>query len=265
MKFFKINKSISEFRDQIVKLPEEDINIQIYYDKPKFLRQLLGLYSIKVNEFSYSRALRITDFDGRLPSLKSTFKFPGIILKYALQKINKRYVMKKPKPFIVVDAVDYIAKHLHTGSKVLEVGAGNSTLWFLENGCEVTSIEHDKRWAKEILSHAKRSNRFCFSNLTMKVCEGAQALQFLDDTNNKYDVILVDSMNFHTSRYEAIKILKNRLTENGILVLDNSDGIVNWKAMNVLKGIERKQFSGYAYNCPYVSQTTIWHSNDISN
>lgn len=263
MKILNKNNRIFEYRDRIVKLPEEDINIEIYYKKPKFLRQLLGLYSINVNDFIYSRALRFTDFDGRLPSIKSTLKYPGILLEYAFQKISKRFVMKYPKPFLVVDAVDYIKKHIDNRSKVLEVGAGNSTLWFLKNGCNVTSLEHDKEWAEEILKNAKMYNSLRFSNLSIKVCEGQEALKFLKDSTEKYDVILVDSMNFHTSRYESIKILKNRLTKNGILVLDNSDGVVNWKAMDVMRGVKCKKFSGYAYNCPYVSQTTVWHSTDI--
>ena len=256
-------KRVNVHRADVVQLPEKDIKIDMYYSSNNIIKKLLGLYTIKVNGYKFKRPLRITDCEGNLPSLRSTLVFPGILLKYAINKIRKRFVVKNPKPFIVVDAVDFIQKRLFVGAKVLETGAGNSTLWFLSQKCVVTSVEHDEFWAKDIAAKAKKIDGFNPSNLSLKVANGKDALNYLSEINDKFDVILIDSMNKFLSRYESIKLVRNKLTKDGILVLDNSDGMVNWKAMSLMDGIDYRTFTGYAYNCPIVTQTTAWEAHNI--
>ena len=100
--------------------------------------------------------------------------------------------------------------------------------------------------------------------LEIKVCEGDGALTRMAELDGNYDVILIDSMNAFTSRFESIKILKEKLSLSGILVLDSSDGVVNWKALAEMDGVTSKKITGYAYNCPVVSQTTVWYASDIN-
>ena len=68
--------------------------------------------------------------------------------KYLIQKLTKKYVVRNAKPFLVTDAVDFIEKNIADGSRVLEVGAGNSTIWFLAHGCRVTSLNITKTGLK---------------------------------------------------------------------------------------------------------------------
>jgi len=144
------------------------------------------------------------------------------------------------------------------------VGAGNSTIWLLSHGCSVTSFEHDKDWAKDIENSAKRLRNYLSGMLEIKVCEGDDALTRMAEFDGNYDVILIDSMNAFTSRFESIKILNEKLSPSGILVLDNSDGVVNWKALAEMDGVTSKKFTAYAYNCPVFCQTTVWHASDIN-
>lgn len=257
-------ENIARHRAIIENLNEDNIFIEFRYDKPALLRKILGLNTIVVNEFEFMRALRLTDIDGNWPSFRSTMLYPGILIKYFIQKILKKYIVHNPKPFIVVDAVSYIDNFISDNCKVLEVGAGNSTLWFLNKGCQVLSIEHDKEWATEIEMHAKCNKSISNTNFEIRVSEGKEALKFMSELNQKFDIILIDSMNAFTSRYESIKILKEKLSINGILILDNSDGPVNWKAMSEMGNIRNKKtFTGFAYNSSFVCQTTIWKSSDI--
>lgn len=184
--------------------------------------------------------------------------------KYLIQKLTKKYVVRNPKPFLVTAALDFIEKNIADGSRVLEVGAGNSTIWFLAHGCRVTSFEHDKDRAKDIENSAKRLRNYLPGMLEIKVCEGDGALTRMAELDGNYDVILIDSMNAFTSRFESIKILKEKLSLSGILVLDNSDGVVNWKALAEMDGVTSKKFIGYAYNCPVICQTTVWYASDIN-
>lgn len=259
----KKNMMLESFRAELIKLDETEIEIDYVYKKPVFFRKLLGLCTINVNHFSFERAVRFTDIDGNLPSFRSALSYPGILIKYSIQKLTKKYVVKNPKPFLVTDAVDYIEKTITDDCKVLEVGAGNSTLWFLRHGCKVKSIEHNSSWAKDIEENAKKITNGTSAELDLKVFEGEEALEYMSKIDQKFDIILIDSMNFYTSRYESIKILKEKLTADGILVLDNSDGVVNWKAVSEMDGVKSEVFTGYAFNCPFVCQTTVWHASDI--
>lgn len=146
---------------------------------------------------------------------------------------------------------------------VLEVGAGNSSLWFLSKGCRVLSFEHNKEWANDIMQHAEKAYSNDLKNLQLEICQGSEALRKMSNVSGNFDIILIDSMNAFTSRFEALKILKNKVSANGILVLDNSDGPVNWKALREMQNLKYKRFTGYAYNCPLVCQTTIWRGSDI--
>ena len=258
--------SLNNFKRQIVNLSENDIHIDMQYKHPKPLRKILGMYTIRVNDFEFTRYLRFTDIDGYLPSLKSCVLYPFIMLKYLYQKLTQKYTTKNPKPFIVVDAVEYIEKfiaRLDRQCSVLEVGAGNSSLWFLSKGCKVLSFEHNEEWASEIVQHAKKAYPNDSKNLQLDICQGSEALHKMSHLSEKFDIVLIDSMNEFTSRFEAIKILKNNVSEDGILVLDNSDGPVNWKAASEMQNVKFERFSGYAYNCPVVCQTTIWQGSDI--
>ena len=257
--------SFDALQKRVVKLDEDQLNINFSYKRPILLNKILGLHTISVNEYTFRRALRFKDILGNRPSFRSSLKFPGILFKYVFQKLSKNYILKKPLPFLVVDAVDFIEKHISTGSKVLEVGAGNSTLWFLKKGCNVTSIEHNKKWAKEIIIHGEEIIKKDGGKLLIEVSKGEEALTYLSKLDQNFDLILIDSMNEYTSRYEALKILKDKLSVDGIIILDNSDGVVNWKALAVLNGVKKRTFTGYAYNCPFVCQTTIWQALDIKS
>ena len=254
---------LHDFRKELVKLDENEIKIDFEYNNFVFFRRLLGLYKVNVNEYSFQRALRFTDIDGRLPSFKSAIRYPSILIKYAFQKITKKYTVNNPKPFLVVDAVHHIKKHIKPDFNVLEVGAGNSTLWFLKNSCNVISIEHNVAWGLDIKKRSKEILDQTSAELKLEICCGQEAFIYMEEIDKKFDVILIDSMNEYTSRYESIKILQKKLSKNGILVLDNSDGVVNWKAVAEMYGVKSKIYTGYAYNSPFVCQTTIWNASDI--
>jgi hypothetical protein len=49
-------------------------------------------------------------------------------------------------PWIVYDARRALEGRLDRSARVCEFGAGGSTLFFLDRGCEVVSIEHDGAW-----------------------------------------------------------------------------------------------------------------------
>jgi hypothetical protein len=63
------------------------------------------------------------------------------------KKINKNTYLKKPEPWLTFTAIDFIKERLKKGLRILEWGSGSSSLWFDQNGCFVTAIEHNEDWA----------------------------------------------------------------------------------------------------------------------
>tara|TARA_B100000959_G_C14928111_1_gene602375 strand:+ start:504 stop:1142 length:639 start_codon:yes stop_codon:yes gene_type:complete len=66
------------------------------------------------------------------------------------KKINKNIYLTKPEPWLTFTAIDFIKERLQEGLKILEWGSGSSSLWFDQNRCMVTAIEHNEDWANTV-------------------------------------------------------------------------------------------------------------------
>jgi len=63
------------------------------------------------------------------------------------------FILKIERPFtpeLCVSAQKLIKQYILPGKRVLELGSGYSTLWFLEMGCHVVSFEHSLEWYTEV-------------------------------------------------------------------------------------------------------------------
>src|SRR5215471_8978373 len=56
------------------------------------------------------------------------------------------------RPWLTYGAIKFLSGVLRCDMRVLEYGIGGSTLFFLERGCNVISIEHDPEWAQNLHS-----------------------------------------------------------------------------------------------------------------
>src|SRR2546426_7052401 len=72
---------------------------------------------------------------------------PALDQLYALLR-NERppKILDSPYPRYAISAVEYLAPRVRPGFRILEWGAGSSTLWFAREGASVLSIEHDPLW-----------------------------------------------------------------------------------------------------------------------
>jgi predicted O-methyltransferase YrrM len=169
-------------------------------------------------------------------------------------------IMQKPVPFLVLDAIKFLASKVRPGMKVLEVGGGNSSLWFLEQGVDLTTYEHDAEWASFVLNRVKEEpHQYDENNFHLRVMKGTQThIDLENQENHSYDIILIDSMNDYTKRNECIRAAMSKIKPGGWLVLDNSDNPVNWLGADLLAGKEMHKFSGFGPMAFFVCQTTFW-------
>ena len=236
-------------------------NVRTYYRSPLFDR-ITGRYTVAWEDGDRIASIRIrnrlTDMEGHRPGLGAVKHLPATVRTYFEAK--RRAVLKKPMPFLVYEAIEHLEAIVAEGTRIVELGGGNSTLWFLERGATVTTIEHSPEWANEILHEAwRRFGEGVKERLRVEIASGDDAITFANGlADRSFDLALVDCMNAYTWRRDGVEALRPKVRSGGELCLDNSDHPNNWAAVEVLGRDERTRFTGYAPMCPVVTQTSFW-------
>lgn len=160
---------------------------------------------------------------------------------------NGRYV-----PWLTYPFVDFIENLKLSDCVVFEYGAGSSSLWWSSRVKSVCSVEMDSRWAEFI--EEKLPN-----NSQLILCEdGGQYPISIDRFDRQFDIIVVDG----AERYKSAKYSINKLTENGIIVVDNTDWYPNTAFMLRNNGFTQLDFYGFSPNNSFPSITSLFYKND---
>jgi hypothetical protein len=227
---------------------------RIYYRHPRLDRPL-GRYTaewdgpsgkVRVQTFN-----RLQDWEGNFPSLYSLLRLPYVLRTYIQRK--RFYILPTPVPFLVLDAIKRLDEIVRPGMRVLEIGGGNSTLWFLAKGAIVTTFEHDANWAEEIKRAAGAD-----AKLSLNVSMGQKAVKLIDGLpDHSFDLSLVDSTGHIPSAW-CMPSIRRKLKPAGWMVLDNSDMPANWRAVGLMADRDREWYVGYSPMALKVSQTSFW-------
>ena len=212
------------------------------------------------NNYTVKSISRIKDFEGYLPKISMVKDILPTISSYI--ESRKSFFLKDPIPFIVYDAITELNRIISPNDKVLEFGSGNSTLWFLNKKCKITSIEHSEEWHTALNKHVKSSNNFkdVLKNLTYHLSENDNTWNLVTKMKDEsFDLILVDGANEYNNRNQCIAKSLEKLKKGGWLILDNSDHPNNWfGGLYMDEKFERKRFTGLAAMGLYISQTSFW-------
>ncbi len=119
----------------------------------------------------------------------------------------------EPIPWYTYPAIEYIQQLDLTNLKVFEWGAGNSSLFFANRTKEVYSVESDKDWFNDI------SKRKLINNTIFLETEKDSYVAKISTLNKIFDIIIIDGK----YRKECSEICLNYLSENSMIILDNSD------------------------------------------
>jgi precorrin-6B methylase 2 len=227
---------------------------RVYYRKPLFDRPL-GRYTAEWEGpdgmVQLQTLNRLQDWEGNRPSLYSILRLPYVIRTYLQGR--RSYILPKPVPFIVLDAIKRLGGIVRPGMNVLEIGGGNSTLWFLNQGCQVTTFDHDSAWAKSIEQAANGNER-----LQITVAMGDEAVKLVDGLpDQSFDLALVDSTG-HIPAADCIPSVRKKLKKGGWLILDNSDMPANWRGAALMADRDRETYVGYPPMGLKVCQTSFW-------
>lgn len=136
---------------------------------------------------------------------------------WILSNKNGKPVSKngEPIPWMTYSFISYIEKCLNKNMKVFEYGSGNSTLWWAKHVKNVVACEHDSTWFAQIEKKMPSNVALNFSPLD----EGTQYSSFIKNYKNEFDIIVIDGRD----RINCAKNSLNALTDNGVVIWDNSD------------------------------------------
>ena len=163
-----------------------------------------------------------------------------------------------PIPLYTYPAIEYLGQFDFNYKRIFEFGSGNSTLYWLGQGADVVSVEHNQFWIDE-LSPALKSfsnHQSIFANKKDEYVNSI--LQFRDLC---FDLIVIDGA---FSRYLCAKNVLTKIKKNGLIILDNSDWYPN--TAGFLKehlGFIQIDFCGFRPCKPETSITSLFFSREF--
>lgn len=128
------------------------------------------------------------------------------------------------------DAIAYLATHLRAGDRVWEWGAGGSTVWLVERGANVTSIEEDPAWASKVQQRCPDADVRFIGGTHDGVLRSRQWVRtemFFDDyvgsidaePDESIDVVIVDGR----CRIDCVRRAVPKVRKGGLIVLDDTE------------------------------------------
>lgn len=159
------------------------------------------------------------------------------------------------RPWIPPAATRALAEHLTPQARVLEIGAGNSTLWLAPRCAALTSFESDQAWFEAMRAKLAARNLAHVDLQYRWVAHEMADFSFLPDAS--LDLCLVDG----GPRLECAQAAVPKLKPGGWLYLDNAD--TNLDAKQFLLDLARQNrcslrfHRGFPPACLYVTEGIV--------
>ena len=160
-------------------------------------------------------------------------------------------------PWYTYSAIGFLSTRDFKGRKVLEFGAGQSTLWWSNRAEMVLSIEGDKVWFDYLNKYLNKNVSIHHLNVERNIFIEKISEIINSEKINKFDVIVIDGL----YREELIDWSQNYLTDTGLIICDNSEGYEIYSRTKE-KLLRRVDFFGSAPGVLLEQNTSIFFGND---
>jgi hypothetical protein len=120
----------------------------------------------------------------------------------------------EPLPWITYPAIEFLAGLDWHGRRVLEWGAGNSTLWWSRQGAQVLSIEHSQPWIAEL-----RGKLSPTPDVELRWASGADAYANAPRGGAPFELAVIDG----EARFRCAQTALEVTAPSGGILLDNSE------------------------------------------
>ncbi len=160
-----------------------------------------------------------------------------------------------PIPWVTYPFIDFVKERIKKQHAVFEFGSGNSTLFYAKYAGLVVSVEHNKEWYDKIVSEKAENSEMIYCDLVY----GGDYCQMPVKLGKKFDLIIIDGRD----RVNCCKTAPEALSENGVIILDNSER-ENYKPgidFLVKSGYKHLFFSGIVPGLFYRVTTSIFYKD----
>lgn len=201
-----------------------------------------------------------------------------------IASMQRDYFTRQHKPWLTFEAID-ILENLDLRNKlVFEYGSGGSTLFWLDKGAQVISIEHDREWYQRVRTITADNPQLDYRLIEAEKIENARAdirrdpsnpSQYLSDdsafigyhfrqyveqidefADQFFDLVLIDGR----ARPSCITHAARKVKVGGYLVLDNADRAYYLAhTAHALVNFECRKTEGVGPGVNLLSCTSLYH------
>lgn len=212
-----------------------------------------------------------------LAGLRVLARYPSALRsgpRYLRSLVSRKSPLEMRIPWLTFDAIAWLERHVHRGSRVFEYGSGGSTLFLAARAGSLVSVEHDREWfeatrkalgegapnceylLREPVETADPPADYRSSNATEYPGLSFQAyIQAIDDyPDGHFDLVVVDGR----ARPACARRALPKVRPGGFLMLDDSDREHYTDVERDLSGWGRLDFKGPAPHKLDPAQTSVW-------
>ena len=159
----------------------------------------------------------------------------------------------EPLPWVTYSFIKFIDERLTRDMDIFEYGSGNSTLWYASRVNSVTSIENDIEWYEKIKETLPSNAEIYYEKLVY----GGKYSKYITTIKKQFHIVIVDGRD----RINSIKNSINYATDDGVIVLDDSDRESYEEGIDFLldNGYKKIDFWGIAPGVFFDKCTTIFY------
>jgi len=125
----------------------------------------------------------------------------------------------EPLPWYTYPSIDFLRVRDFSRRRVLEFGAGQSTLWWAPRVASLVSIEEDRSWAEKLRPRLPAHAEVHLASMVSAEACLADVGRILEG-RGLFDVIVIDGL----YRRELVPVAVRALAEAGMIICDNSEG-----------------------------------------
>lgn len=154
-------------------------------------------------------------------------------------------------PWLPFDLIDDLRERVGSRSRVFEFGGGGSTLFFLDCGAEVLTVEHDPSWMGRLEELAGAGT---WSGLLQPLDDpDAYVASIAEHPDDSFDVVVVDGR----ERARCALAALDKVRPGGWLVFDDVDRERYAEALEAVPW-RRRDYVGFAPAKPSLAFTSVF-------
>jgi ubiquinone/menaquinone biosynthesis C-methylase UbiE len=193
---------------------------------------------------------------GRFHTVRGPMGLSGW-MRYPAAWWRARRGITPERPWIVPAAIGWLRRRIRPDWSILELGAGRSTVWFVQRVGRVVSFEDNGFWVERTRERLEELGLGNVELVELPVEKLPEALATLPESS--FDLVVLDFLEAPAvTRIDALKPAMNRVKPGGYLLLDDSDRSGYAAAYELLAGWRERRFTGVKDEWPEACETSIF-------